>query len=104
MENQKTFPPVHNKDSNGNNVAFQGSKAGGKVDLALGYRDEEGFYLAIEASAGTQGLLKVVLKGDTNNTDDTVVVLPFFFGWNPILVKEVKVDAGNTAAEVYWVK
>jgi len=81
-------------------VSLQGSKSGGAVVLANGHQDPEGFYICLDASA-TEGNLKVTLL-----EGDTPVILPFFVGYNnPLLVKEVHVDAeNNTATNVYWYK
>ena len=81
-------------------VSLQGSKSGGAIVLGTGHSDSEGFYICLDSDA-TEGNLKVtLLEGDAS------VILPFFIGYNnPLLVKEVHVDAvNNTATNVYWYK
>lgn len=84
-----------------NNINYVPSKLGtliynegGSVNLASGYTNTIGFYVAV---LGDEGLLKVKLQGKSN-----YVVLPFFKGWNPVLIEEIDVDAGNTATNVYY--
>lgn len=85
-------------DEFNNNVNFQISKEGGSVNLLSGLTGSTGFYVCI-ASTGTEGLLRVMLMNGT-----TYVDLPFFFGWNPYLIKEIPIYPSNTAAGVYWGK
>jgi len=82
-------------DPQGSDINFQISSNGGLLDLASGKTDTNGFYLAV---AGDAGLLSVKLM---NN--DIYISLPFFTGWNPVLIKEVA-TSGATATEVYWGK
>ena len=67
------------------------------INLAAGHTDETGFFVKV-ASDGEEGILKVRTFADNER------VLKFSFGWNPELLKEVIVDAGNTATNVYWGK
>lgn len=99
---RKMYPGYQQFDREGAVAGRQISKTGGLVNLAAGLTDEDGFYVTV-APAGTEGLLKVVLFSDDT---DTAVVLPFYKGWekNPVLLKRIVVDAGNTAATVYWGK
>lgn len=80
-------------DSQGSDINFQISLDGGLIDLASGKTDNNGFYVAV---SGDAGLLSVKLM---NN--DNFVSLPFFSGWNPVLIKEVA-TSGATATQVYW--
>jgi hypothetical protein len=91
----------HDSIVNRNNsvLSLQGSVSGGAVNLESGHSDDEGFYVALAPDA-TEGVLKVTLLEGT-----TPVVLPFFKGYsNPVLIKEIHVDGGNTATSVYWYK
>ena len=56
------------------------------------------FHIVIDPN-GSEGVLMVTPLGS-----DTPRLFPFFTGWNPILVKQVHVDAGNVATNVYWGK
>lgn len=80
-------------DSNGSDIGFQISQGGGEINLSSGHTDDNGFYIAV---AGDQGLVNVKLFND-----NTYTLLPFFTGWNPVLVKSVS-NSGNTATQVYW--
>ena len=102
VEQRVGYPGVQAYDKNGNVIGNYISKGGGEVNLATGLVDPEGFFVTI-APSGAEGLLKVVLYSDTT---ETPVVLPFYKGWekNPILLKKIVVDAGNTATAVYWGK
>ena len=80
-------------DPQGSDINFQISSNGGLLDLGVGKSDENGFYIAV---AGDAGVLSVKLMNS-----DNYVSLPFFSGWNPVLVKEVA-NSGATATSVYW--
>ena len=82
-------------DPQGNDISFQISFNGGLLDLASGKTDASGFYLAV---AGDAGLINIKLMNS-----ESFVTLPFFSGWNPVLVKEVA-NSGATATQVYWGK
>ena len=90
-------------DAGGNLASLQISQDGGLVDLAAGHEDQQGFYLTV-APGGTEGLLMVSLKGSDPANKPAKRLMPFFFGWNPILITQVWTDAGNTAATIYWGK
>lgn len=71
------------------------SNTGGAVVLATGLSAPKGVYIAVFTTAGT---LKVTLPGSS-----ATVVLPFFVGWNPVLVTSiVGGDSANTAVGVYY--
>ncbi|HUX56589.1 MAG TPA: hypothetical protein VMV77_06420 [Bacteroidales bacterium] len=78
---------------------------GGAIDLSAGMTDDtntvkaKGFFISI-APDGTEGLIKVKTLGEP----DTERLMPFFYGWNPILITEVVVDDENTAEGAYWAK
>jgi hypothetical protein len=67
---------------------------GGLVNLNSGFTCNEGCFLAVY---GSKGLIKVKLVNS-----DEVITLPFFVGWNPVMIKEVIGYTGNTATNVYW--
>lgn len=71
---------------------------GNSIDLATGHTDADGFHIVIDPN-GSEGVIMVTPLGS-----DTPRLFPFFTGWNPILVKQVHVDAGNVATNVYWGK
>lgn len=83
---------------NGIEVGFQ-TCDGGLIDLVTkGWKDDQGFYITL-APGATEGLLMVKPW-----QSDSYKLLPFFSGINRILIREVKVDASNTATLAYWEK
>jgi hypothetical protein len=70
------------------------AQSGGAVNLSSGYTNSQGFLVAV---AGDDGLLKVKLMNSSG-----YAIMPFFFGWNPLLVTEIAVYTGNTATSIYW--
>jgi hypothetical protein len=84
---------------NSNNISAQQiSIEGGLINLAAGLAKDNPFYVAVSPT-GTEGILYVILAGDETNTP---IPQPVFKGYNPILVKAVSVNVGNTAVDVYW--
>lgn len=69
---------------------------GDDVDLSIGYKSDDGFYICLSPNA-TEGGLKVTLFGNSTPT-----VLQFSIGKNPYFLREIHVDAGNVATDVSW--
>ena len=91
-------------NSRNNSVATLNLTEGGAIDLATGMTDvvtnvkASGFFISI-SPAGTEGLIMVKTLGNA-----TPRLMPFFKGWNPIIVTEVVVSGSNTATLPYWGK
>ncbi len=82
------------------NVADQISNDGGSIILASGKTDNtgKGFYVAVVGDGTTTvaNILNVKLKNS-----NIFINLPFYEGWNPLLVTEVKNHTGTTFS-LYW--
>jgi len=80
----------------GQEVAFQTTN-GGAINLTVGHKDPQGFFILLSPSA-TEGLLSVKPLDS-----DSFITFPFFKGRNSMLIKEVN-STGHTATDVYWEK
>ena len=92
---QKAFEPREIFTKEGTPISDQIGNGG--VISATAHEDQEGFYIAVTTAAG---VLSVV---PYNAISETPVLMPFFLGWNPILVRKL-VSAGATATGLYWGK
>ena len=94
------FSNIHDNPQIFSNAADQISNDGGLINLTSGKTDNtgRGFYIAVMGSSGstaTANILNVKLK-----YSNTYINLPFYEGWNPLLVIGLKPYSGSTT--LYW--